>query len=230
MHKIQRGGGRDILITTDISGNIEKQADESVKIIKAWVTSHYKIKGAKYIGELPVPEDAIREAINNAVLHCKYNIPGAIKIAVYDNRLEIFSPGDFPGPVDINTLGDGITFLRNPILVRLAYKTHLIESRGTGIKLIYDTCKKAGIRKSDYPDEGDFVKVIFYFEPDISSYLSEEESTIAYLKMNEYATSQQIAEYLPVSQKTAIRKLNHLIKQKKVVKYGKAPKTKYGLL
>ena len=47
----------------------------------------------------------LREAIVNALLHRKYSIPGSVKIALYDDRLEIFSPGNFPGIIDINNLG-----------------------------------------------------------------------------------------------------------------------------
>ena len=90
--------------------------------------------------------EEIETIINNReLLHQKYTIPGAMKIAIYDNRIEIFNPGCFPGLVDINSLGDGTTYLRNPTLVRLAYQVNLIEARGTGIRLIYESCKKAGI-------------------------------------------------------------------------------------
>ncbi len=78
-----------------------------------------------------IPQIAIREAIINALVHRKYSIPGAIKIALYDDRLEIFSPGNFPGLVDVNNLGDGTTYLRNPHLVMLARKMKLVEKLGS---------------------------------------------------------------------------------------------------
>jgi ATP-dependent DNA helicase RecG len=221
--------GRDIITTADITGPLEKQADDCIELIKTWVVSNYRLQGAKYKSELPVPELALREAINNALLHRKYNIPGAIKVAVYDNRIEIFNPGDFPGPVDINSLGDGTTYLRNPALVRLAYKLQLIETRGSGIRLIYDSCKKAGIKKPAYHDEGDFVKIIFYFEPDVNSAVSGEDWVVTHLSGSAYITAQEVSDYLSVSRNTAIRLLNKLINSNRIVKRGHGPKVRYML-
>lgn len=219
--------GRDILRSEDITGSIPQQASECLKLLSAWMTRDYRLQGVTLKGSLPIPAEALREAIINALLHRKYTIPGAIKIALYDNRIEIFSPGDFPGLIDINNLGDGTTFLRNPILVRLAYQLKLIETRGTGIRLIYDSCKKAGIKKPTYHDDGDFVKVIFYFEPDANTYDNEDDSIIAYVRMNKLVTAQQIADYLSVSRNTAIRKMTHLIAKNKIKKVGKGPSVKY---
>ena len=219
--------GRDILRTEDITGTIEQQAVESLKLVINWIATHYELRGVKLTGQIPVPKEAIREAIINSLLHQKYTIPGAMKIAIYDNRIEIFNPGCFPGLVDINSLGDGTTYLRNPTLVRLAYQVKLIEARGTGIRLIYESCKKAGIKKPVYHEEGDFVKVIFYFEPDRTSHENEETALRAFMKLQQNVTAQQVANFLSVSRNTAIRKLNCLMDSKHIKKTGKGPSVKY---
>lgn len=219
--------GRDILQTEDITGTIEKQAEDSLMCIKRWTASRYALQGAKLQQILPVPVEALREAIINALLHRKYNIPGAVKIAIYEDRIEVFSPGCFPGLIDLNALGDGTTFLRNPHLVRLAYKQHLIETRGTGIKLIFDSCRKAHIKKPSYHEEGDFVKVVFYFEPDLTSYEEEDEAVLAFIALHKAVTAKQVARFLSVSHNTAIRKLGYLIKAKKINKQGRGPNVKY---
>lgn len=61
-----------------------------------------------------------RKRIKNSLIHRKYWIPGSVKIALFDNRLEIFSPGNFPGLIDFDHLGDDTTYLRNPHLAKLA--------------------------------------------------------------------------------------------------------------
>ena len=155
---------RDIIQTQEITGNLEKQAAVSFNLIKAWLSKNYKLESIKLKGKLPIPPEALREAIINALVHRKYSIPGAIKIAVYDNRLEIFSPGCFPGLVDINNLGDGTTYLRNPAIAKIAHKMGLIEKLGSGIRLIFDSCQKMHLKKPVYSEDGDFVKVTFYFQ------------------------------------------------------------------
>lgn len=219
--------GRDILRTEDIVGTIEEQAEECLKVIKTWMMTDYVLKGSKLVGHMPVPIEAIRESIINALLHRKYSIPGAIKVAIYDDRVEIFSPGCFPGLVDINHLGDGMTYQRNPTLAKLAYQSNLIESRGTGIRLIYDSCKKQGIQKPVFHEDGDFVKVVFFLAPDRTQYDNEEEMIITYIRQLGQANAQQIAGYLSVSHNTALRKLRTLINEKKVKAIGNARARKY---
>jgi len=221
--------GRDIIRRADISGTIEQQSVETIRLLESWLATNYKLQRTKLVGRMPIPSDALRETIINALLHRKYSIPGAIKIALYDNRVEIFSPGGFPGLVDINNLGDGTTYLRNPNLARLAYRMSLIETRGTGIRLMIESCAKAGIRKPVFHEEGDFVKVVFYFEPDKAQYITEEVAILAMLKMHKNVSATQIAEYLKISHNTAIRKLNVLISEKKITKTGKGPAVRYHL-
>lgn len=64
----------------------------------------------------------------------------------------------------IDNLGDGTTFLRNIVIARIARKMHLMEKPGSGIRLIFNSCRQAGIRKPEFNENGDYVKVIFYFE------------------------------------------------------------------
>lgn len=104
--------GREIIQSEDVEGNLEKQIETSFQLIKSWLIRDYKLFGAKLKGTSIIPEEALREAIINAVIHRKYWIPGAVKIALFDNRLEIFNPGNFPGLINLDDLGDGTTYLR----------------------------------------------------------------------------------------------------------------------
>ena len=112
------------------------------------------------------------------LLHRKYWVLGAVKIALYDNRLEIFNPGNFPGLVDTNNLGDGTTYLRNPNLVRIARRFGIIEKLGTGIKLILESCKKADLKAPEFIEGADSVKIVFHFLPVKVSSSSEEDNLL----------------------------------------------------
>jgi ATP-dependent DNA helicase RecG len=221
--------GRDIIQSQEITGSLEQQAAISLKLIKSWISRHFKLQGAKLTSKSIIPQEALREAITNALIHRKYFIPGSIKIAVYENRVEVFSPGGFPGLVDTKHLGDGTTFLRNPNIARLARKLGLVEKMGTGIKLIFDSCKKAGLRSPEFHEEGDFVKVIFFFQPSKQLEISDEESILELAKLRTELTITEVLNYLDVSRNTATRKLNRLIKQKKLIRKGKGPSVRYVL-
>lgn len=219
--------GRDIIQTEDVCGNLLEQSQLSLDLIKSWLLRDYKLFGAQLKAESIVPETALRETINNALLHRKYNIPGAIKIALYDNRLEIFNPGQFPGLVDITNLGDGTTFLRNPNLVRMARRFGLIEKLGTGIKLVMSECIKAGIQQPQYYENGDYVKVVFEFKPAKSLKSTKTELIMTLFNYKSEIAIDDVIEQLDCSRNTATRYLNQLIDENKIMRIGKGPSVRY---
>ncbi|MCH9634427.1 MAG: hypothetical protein S4CHLAM7_11780 [Chlamydiae bacterium] len=221
--------GRNIIQTQEITGNLEQQATTSLKLIESWISRKFTLQGVKLASKPIIPHSALREAVINALIHRKYFIPGSIKIALYDDRVEIFSPGSFPGLVDVNHLGDGTTFLRNPNIARLARKLGLVEKMGTGIRLIFDSCKKAGLRIPEFHEEGDFVKLIFFVQPSKHPQTSDEESILELAKIRTDLSISEIMNYLGVSRNTATRKLNLLIVQKKLIRTGKGPSVRYNL-
>lgn len=222
--------GRNIIQTEEIHGNLEKQVETSFQLVKSWLMRDYRLSGAKLQAKTIVPEEAFREAIINALIHRKYSIPGAVKIALYDNRLEIFSPGAFPGLVDIESLGDGTTYLRNPNLARIARRLKLVEKLGSGIRLMIESCKKHKIKRPEFIEGADSVKVIFYFSLSDESNIDDSEKLLALFARQSEMTIKEVAEYLDVSRNTATRKLNVLIKMGKISRTGKGPSVKYMLL
>ena len=174
--------GREIIQTQELIGPIDHLAENSIKLICAWMARNYKLQGAQLKGTILVPEKALREAIINALIHRKYSIPGAIKIALYENHLDILSPGSFPGLVDLENLGDGTTFLRNPHIARLAHRMGLVEKLGSGIRLIFDSCEEVFIRKPTFQEGNDTVKITFYFEEIKQEKQSDEDLIFTILK------------------------------------------------
>ncbi len=100
--------GRNTIESHDVMGPIPEQGDTIMAILEQWLGREPALKGARYLNlKWRLPIDAVREAVNNALLHRQYSIPGALKIAFYTTRLEIFSPGHFAGPFIPDCLGDG---------------------------------------------------------------------------------------------------------------------------
>lgn len=219
--------GREIIQKEEITGNLKKQIDDSSRLIVSWLRRNYSLVSNTLEAESIVPEKAIREAVINAVVHRKYSIPGAIKISLYDDRLEIFSPGNFPGLVDINNLGDGTTYLRNPTLAQAFRKLKLIEKLGSGIKLIYDSCLKKGLKSPVYNEDGDFVKLTFNFVPNFDSDNFDEKEILRLFEYKSELTIKDLVQNLEISRNTATRKMNKLIKNKMVKRVGKGPLVKY---
>jgi ATP-dependent DNA helicase RecG len=222
--------GRDIIQTEEVKGPIKLQIDLSYNLILSWIKRNYQLQGVHMRYKTLVPEEALREAITNAVIHRKYSIPGATKIALYDDHLEIFSPGNFPGHININNLGQGITHFRNPVIGRMAHKMGIIEKLGSGIKLIFDSCRKAKLMPPLFHEDGDYVKVIFKFEPLKEEGVNDEELLLNLFKSRHILTTQEMIEYLQRSKNTVFKVLHGLINKGKVKQSGKGPATRYSLV
>lgn len=221
--------GRHIISSEEIVGPIDLLAEETLSVLCSWMERDYKLHHTKLLGQLPIPREALREAILNALIHKKYSIPGPIKIALYDNHCEIFNPGCFPGVVDLNTLGDGTTFLRNPAIGKLARKMGLVEKLGSGIRLIFDSCHRAKIRQPEYIEGADSVKLIFYFSPMKKIDKTDEQGILELINRNKLIKVNDVMIHLNISRNTASRRLNALIKDRKIRRTGKGPSVRYHL-
>lgn len=100
----------------------------------------------KEIPEIPI--EAVREALVNSFCHRDYRRPESNKIAIFKNRIEIYSPGAFPEgltPEDFIT-GEEQSILRNPLVAEILYKSREIEKWGSGLKRIYEQCSQEHVR------------------------------------------------------------------------------------
>ena len=101
-----------------------------------------------------IPPDAIRELIINAMVHRSYLDHGTIQVAVYDNRLEITSPGKLPMGQTMERMKEGYSKIRNEALAHAFAYMNLIEHWGSGIyrqsfSRAYSKTAKDHCRKSD---------------------------------------------------------------------------------
>lgn len=222
--------GREIIQTEEISGSIAKQIEVSFNLVSSWIKRNYVLEGARMKPHSLIPPEALREAIINAVIHRKYTIHGATKIALYDDHLEIFSPGNFPGHVNINNLGEGITHLRNPIVGRMAHKMGIIEKLGSGIKLIFDSCRASKIVPPVFSEDGDYVKIKFEFKILKNMDKPDEEILMDLFKVKLTLNIHEIIDHLGLSKNTIFKVLHRLIDQGLVKRIGQGKNTRYSLI
>ena len=97
-----------------------------------------------------IPPDAIRELIINAMVHRSYLDHATIQVAVYDNRLEITSPGKLPMGQTLERMKEGYSKIRNEALAHAFSYMNLIEHWGSGIPRIIDKVKAAGLREPEF--------------------------------------------------------------------------------
>ena len=219
--------GRNIIQREEITGPIDEQVEKSYLLIKSWLSRNYQLKGSKMTSETLIPEEALREVLINAVVHRKYSITSPIKISVYEKHLEIFSPGSLPDLINLNSLGDGTSYARNPHLVKAFRKLGLVESLGSGIRLIKESCKAANLKDPEFLEDSDYLKVIFYFDKVTPIQETDENKILQYIENHQSATVQDLVQYLELSRNTVSKRLKDLESENKIMRIGQTRATKF---
>src|SRR5689334_15003617 len=133
-----RGGDVTGLIVdrAELTGPVAPLIDAVTQFVARNMRVSSSIEGI-YRRDVPeYPIQAVREAITNAVAHRDYSQTGQkVQVRIFDDRLEIESPGGLAGPVTLDTL-EVRRYSRNPRLVQAMYMLRLVEEMGTGIRRI----------------------------------------------------------------------------------------------
>ena len=107
-----------------------------------------------------LPEEALREAVANAVTHRDYRSTANVHIYVFKDRIEIVSPGGLPAGMTEADLGVK-SMPRNPLLFGMLYRMGVVENIGSGIKRIHELCREHGVAKPTIDASEHWVTVTF---------------------------------------------------------------------
>lgn len=196
-----------------------------------WFEQYYHVQevveGMHRTKHEKVPYIAFKEALANAIVHRDYLISSGIQIGMYDNRIEIISPGGLPEGIDEAMYLKGVTSVpRNPVITMVFFRLGLIEHFGTGIKRIIQSYQSVSESPSFmiYPTS---VKVILPVVGFDYTRLKSNEAIIEYLKAFPKASRAQIEKALHENKSSVVRKLNRLLEQDKIILTGQGPSTLY---
>lgn len=219
--------GRDVIATRDCIGNLFDQYRNSLEFVEEHLNRSFSIHGGRRKEALELPANAIREAILNVIIHRNYRIPGPTKIAIYQDRVEFFSPGVFAGPLRVRELELGVTYIRNPVICKVFREAGYIEKLGSGFPTIFASFKEASLGVPSVFEREESIKVIFprgkknIPEPD------EKTKVIELFSGRESITVSEIAARLGLSRTTAWRALQTLLQEGVIYRRGKGPGTVY---
>ena len=148
----------------DIYGNISVLFSEGIAFIKRQLKRVQGEQGFNSLGILEIPEIALEEVLVNAIVHRNYFISSNIRILIFDNRVEIISPGVLPNTLNVEAIQMGVHIARNPVLLSHTKDIPGIPYRGmgTGISRINKSCFKQGIKVEFLNQiEQNYFKVVF---------------------------------------------------------------------
>ena len=164
--KCARFKGTDMSVFLDrkeYTGDLITQLEQAEAFIKNHIHLRGEIKGLQRTDTYEIPETALREALINAVIHRDYTNQGRdIKVGIYDDIVNIVSPGGLPNTLTMETLLDGRSEIRNRVIARVFKELGYIEQWGSGIQRIKSACLTQGLAEPRIREKGDFVDVEFY--------------------------------------------------------------------
>ena len=219
--------GREAFATVDCEGDLFNQFHQAEDFILSRLSRSYTIQSAKRSERLEVPFIAIREALLNAIVHRNYHIKAPTKIAIYENRIEIFSPGQFPGPLDLKNLKAGITYLRNPMICKIFREAGYVEKIGSGLITIFDSYEKQNLADPQFIEGENYIKCILPRIEKQKKIMKDSEKILTLFDLYPEITLEQIQNILSVSRTTATRHINALIRTGKVIRLGKTRSTRF---
>ena len=189
---------------------------------------------------LEIPMLALREGIINAIVHRDYSNQGRdIKIGIYDDVVEIVSPGGLPSTLTIEQIYSGRSEIRNRVLARIFKELNFIEKWGSGINRMINLCKEVNLKVPEIKETGDSIVLTFYrtensagLVPDSAGLVPDKNNlSDTELKVFEIikdrTTRKYIQDKLSFSERMVRKTLNILQEKGLIEKVGKGPATYY---
>lgn len=227
--KIGRFGNSpaDLINQDIVEGNILYMADKVLDILKTkYLVRPIHYEGLQRVEPLEYPEDALREAILNAIIHKDYSSTYTF-LRVYPDKLTLFNPGPLPEGYSIERLRyEHSSLPRNQHIADVFFKAGFIESWGRGISRIIDNSVAAGLPEPIIEGQVDGVHVTFfkdiYREEYLKNFGLEDRQIKALIYMKEYGnmTNIRYQELTDVSKRTATRDLQLLLDRSLIQKVG----------
>jgi ATP-dependent DNA helicase RecG len=210
-----------ILDAKEMNGDLLSNIDDAMVFLKKHLRMSFKIKSVRRENILELPEDALREAVINAVCHRNLFEKGArVMVEIFDDRVDIVNPGGVPKGITPENFGT-ISITRNSVIASMLYRADYIEQMGTGITRMRNEAKEANVAEPEF-ELLNFFKVTFRrnavqetSSSDSQATVSDSQATfkrqssdsqatannrkmqiINYLEANERATAPDIADYL----------------------------------
>jgi len=156
-----KGTTMDVFIDKkEYTGDLFSVLENTQYFILNHINLGAKINGLYRKEVYEIPEVAIREALVNAVIHRDYVNRGRdIKVGVYDDVVNIVSPGSLPSNITLEDIFNGRSESRNRVIANIFKELGLIEQWGSGINRIINSCKEYGLARPKIEEQNDFMDI-----------------------------------------------------------------------
>ena len=219
----------NLIYQDEIHGNLFQQVKSTLDLISTkYLRATISYEGIQRIETLPIPREALREALLNAVVHKSYESLTPIQIGVYDDKLEIWNCGTLPEEWSIDTLlGKHRSRPYNPDIANVFFRAGEIEAWGRGVERIIMACKNAVYPEQNFKYDGGGLWTIFTFkyqknDQKNDQILQQEIVIINLIKTNPYISRKELATQLKIHDSSIKRRLATLQEKDIIRRVGPA--------
>lgn len=140
----------------EYSGSVIDQIDSAYEYLLSKISVGLEIVGTKSVNRYEIPLEALRELVTNAIVHRSYVNPRAmsVQIALFDDRLEVTTPGGLPHGMSVDMMRKGHSIARNRALALACKYMRIIEAWGSGIPRIDELLTAEGLGNLNIEDNG----------------------------------------------------------------------------
>ena len=224
------GGDQNVVHDVACEGTLPLQIDAARDVIRELLPTRRALGADGRFQWLPiVPEEVWIEALVNAVLHRAYsNFGDHIRVSIFDDRMEVSSPGRFPGVSPPEDLTNVRRFARNPRIARVMSDLAYGQELGEGLRRMVSVMESRGLRRPTIRQTAGGTDITMSGALDVLSAISTLSPTARRIyELLEAAGNLRtgaLAELAGVARPTALRYLAELESARLVLRVGSSPK------
>ncbi|MGE4502618.1 MAG: RNA-binding domain-containing protein [Thiomicrospira sp.] len=205
----------------EYTGDLFNQLEQTEIFIKNHLHLRGEILGLQRTDTYEIPMPAIREALVNAIVHRDYSNSGRdIKVGIYDDILNIVSPGGLPNGITLDEAMHGRSEIRNKVIARVFKELDFIEQWGSGIARMQQICQQADTPVPRLKETGDFFDIEFVRTETTSQDKSSEKSSekgseklppiLALIQSNPKISAKALSEELGITSRAIEKQISQL--------------------
>ncbi|MBC5723148.1 Divergent AAA domain [uncultured Clostridium sp.] len=218
----------------EFGGSLFQQMEELYSYLDMRNQTKATFDGLYRIDTRDYPEDALREALLNSLVHRDYSFRASTLVSVYADRIEFVSVGGLPSGIALDDIMLGLSVCRNPKLAAIFYRLQLIEAYGTGMPKIMNAYAETKLKPKIEVSSNAF-KITLpnrnaganHAETLGGTVKGDEQRILDFIGSHGHIVRSDVDWLLDVSQATANRILKRMVAEGLIYQDGNGRKTKY---
>ncbi len=208
-----------------LHGPLPKIIEAAIEFVGKHGLHGFDIGAVRRTDTWSLPPVALREAVINAVVHADYAQRGApIRMAIFDDRVEIESPGLLPSGLTVEDLRRGVSKLRNRVIGRVFQELGLVEQWGSGIQRMSAACRDAGLPPPTLEEIGTHFRVTLYTARGPAPKLNDiDQAILDLLSDGDGRSTNELAAHIQRTPRAARTRLASLVERGLVREIGSSP-------